>query len=67
MEISQQWYSSKEFLLEDILTYSVVPNRVRVPDGSPVWRKEQVVIQFDTVYLSLKQCILYDSNNYIQI
>ena len=30
-------------------------------------KKEQVMIQFDTVYLSLKQCILYDSNNYTQI
>ena len=54
-------------LVQDVLTYSDVPSPVHVPESSPVWRKEQVVIQFDTVYLCLKQCILYDSNNYIQI
>ena len=30
-------------------------------------KKEQVVIQFDTVHLSLIQSILHDSNNYTQI
>ena len=54
-------------LVKDIWTYSDIPSRVCVPGSSPVKRKEQAVIQFDTVYLSLKQCILYDSNNYIQI
>ena len=48
-----RWY-----LVKDFLTHSDVPSRVRVPESSPVWKKEQVVIQFDTVYLSLKQCIL---------
>ena len=35
--------------------------------GEVQLKKEQVEIQFDTVYLSLKQCILNDFNNYIQI
>ena len=38
-----------------------------VSQGVVQLKKLQVVIQFDTVHLSLKQCILYDLNNYIQI
>ena len=45
-------------------------NPIRCPRSR--WEKsrkkiEPVVIQLDTFYLSLIQCILYDSNNYAQI
>ena len=51
------------FLTSQIyVTYLTIQFRVRVQ-----LEIKHKVIQFDTVYLSLKQCILYYSNNYTQI
>ena len=51
------------FLTSQIyVTYLTIQFRVRVQ-----LEIKHKVIQFDTVYLSLKQCIFYDSNNYTQI
>ena len=47
------------------VTYLTV--RFRVCGGDFQVEIKHKVIKFDTVYLSLKQCILKDSNNYIQI